>query len=99
MRAPREEAGHVEGKKVIDALLNDEIVDRGKEGGLKPPFFKGEVDAVHPEGVFVFEFGNICISQAGTIANDEATLTFIFIFERGEGIHALPSPRMQIGRG
>ena len=49
---------------------------------VKPSSGKSQVEAVHPEGEFTFQAGEIGLLEAGTVADDEAALAAVLIFER-----------------
>ena len=80
MRAPGKEARHLQSQEIIDALFNNQIVNRNQKTGFKAPIFKCQVNAVHPKGIFILQPGDICFTQAGTIADNETSFTAIFVF-------------------
>ena len=97
MGTPGEEFGEVEGGHFGGALFDDEVVDGDEAGGGEAEFREHQVDAVHPEGEFVFEFGEVGLLEGRTVADDEGALTFVRVLERGEATDAFASPRMEIG--
>lgn len=99
MGAPGEEFGQVEGGHFGGALFDDEVVDGDEAGGAEAEFGEHQVNAVHPEGEFVLEFGEVGLLEGGTVADDEGTLAFVCVLERGEATDALASPRMQVCGG
>ena len=96
MRAPRNILWNFEGGHFSGALFDDEIVDGDEAGGGEAEFGEHQVDAIHPEGEFVFEFGEVGLLEGGAITDDEGALAFMCVLERGETTDALAPPRMQV---
>lgn len=97
MRTPRNVLRNLEGGQFGGALFDDEIVDGDEAGGGEAEFGEHQVDAVHPEGEFVLELGEVGLLEGGSVADDEGALTFVRVLERGDATDALTSPRMQVG--
>jgi len=81
---------------LLRALLDDEVVDGDEAGSGEAEFGEHQVDAVQPEGEFVFELGEVGLLEGRAVADDEGALTLVRVLERGEATDALASPRMQI---
>ena len=97
--APGEEFGEVEGGEVAGGLFDDEIVDDAQVGGGEAEFGEYQIDAIHPEGEFVPQFGEVGVLEGRAIADDEGTLARVRVLERGEATDALAPPRMEVGGG
>ena len=96
MRTPGKKLRNFEGGHFGGALFDDEVVDGDEAGGGEAEFGEHQVDAVHPEGEFVLEFGEVGLLEGGSVADDEGALTFVRVFECGEATDALAPPRMQV---
>ena len=99
MRAPRNIFWHLEGGHFGGALFDDEIVDVDEAGGGETEFGEHQVDAVHPEGEFVPQFGEVGVLEGRAVADDEGALACVLVLERGEATDALAPPRMEVGGG
>jgi len=85
----------------LRALFDDEIVDGDEAGSGEAEFGEHQVDAVHPEGEFVLEFGEVGLLEGWSVADDEgaAARLRVRVLERGEATDALAPPRMQVRGG
>ena len=99
MRTPCEEFRHGQREDIIAELLDDEVVDGAKVGGVESEFGEQQIDAIHPEGEFVLQLGEVSLFQAGAVADDEGTPAFMNILERSKAANAFASPRMKIRIG
>ena len=97
--APGDELGNFEGGEVAGGLFDDEVVDDAQVGGGEAEFGEHQVDAVHPEGELVLEFGEVGVFEGGAVADDEGALAFVRVLERGEATDASAPPRVQIRGG
>lgn len=97
MRTPRNIFWNLQGGHFGGTLFDDEVVDGDEAGGGEAEFGEHQVDAVHPEGEFVLEFGEVGLLEGGSVADDEGALAFVCVLERGETTDALAPPRVQVG--
>lgn len=96
MRTPRQKLRDFKRRHLLRALFDDEVVDGDEAGGSEAEFGEHQVDAVHPEGEFILELGEVCLLEGGSVTDDEGALAFMRVLERGEATDTLASPRMQV---
>ena len=99
MGAPCQKFWHGKGEYIRVKLPDDEVVDRTEIGRLKSHFGEHHIDAVHAEGDFVFEPGEVGLFETGTIADDEGAFPFMNILQLRKAADAFPAPGMKIGGG
>ena len=96
MRTPGDELRNLKREKITHKLFDDEVVGDADVRGGEAEFWKGKVDAVHAKGDLILELAEIGLLQRGSVANDEGTLAFVNIFQRGETFNAFAPPRVKI---
>lgn len=96
---PGQELGDRQGRDLAGALLDDEVVDGSKVGGSKFQFREHQVNAVHSKGELVFEFGQVGLFKARTVADDKAALACMDVTILVHSSAALAPPGMQVGIG
>ena len=99
VRTPGDELRDLKRDEVVHKLFDDKIVGDADVCGGEAEFGEHQVDAVHPEGEFVLELGEVGLLEGGSVADDEGALALVNILQRGEAADAPPSPRMQIRGG
>ena len=99
MRTPCKKFRHGQREDIVAELLNDQVVDGTKIRGVESELGEQQINAIHTEGEFVLQFGEVGLFQAGTVANDEGALAFVNILERGQAADAFAPPRMQVRVG
>jgi hypothetical protein len=94
---PGDELGDGQRCDLPSALLDDQVIDGREIGSGKTQLGKHQVNAVHTEGVLILEFGKVGMFQAGTVADDEASLPGMNVLHLPHAIAAFTPPGMQIG--
>ena len=79
--APGEEFGQGEVLHLSSALFDDQVVDRNQVSGGKTELREEQVDAVETKGILASQLAQIGLAQAGTVADDKATLIGMRIFQ------------------
>jgi len=87
---PADKLGARQAYDVLCTLLNDQVINSHEVSSGKPYLIKQQIDSIQTECHLIFQQGQVSTLDAGTIANDETTLPFVFISDGGKPLYAGP---------
>jgi hypothetical protein len=76
---PGDKFGHRQHLNFCGRLFDHQVIHGQEKTGLETYLRKTQEDAVHADGIFVFQPAQIRHLQAGAVSHDETALTPVFV--------------------